>query len=128
MPTTADTPIAQLDTRHHIPYTYIHTLIVSAHTTHTPPSPAALHEWAWSNGWDKRKADGGGECGGVWWTTMDDHRFKDSITMAELLHVSAKLANVEPTADGRYLQRAQKIWEWVFSFDGGCPRWRADGD
>ncbi len=65
----------------------------------------------WNYGWDDK-------CGGFWWTNCDDQKFKDSITIVEALHFSAKLAHTFPN-ESRYKEDALKIWDWFFSFDGG---------
>ena len=44
--------------------------------------------------------------------------YKDSVTIVELLHLSSKLAYVFPD-QSQYLERAQLIWDWFFSFDDG---------
>ena len=44
--------------------------------------------------------------------------FKDSITILEVLHLSAKLAYMFPN-ESQYLERTQQIWDWFFSFDDG---------
>ena len=44
--------------------------------------------------------------------------FKNSITIMEMLHFSSKLAYTFPK-ETRYLRDAQKVWDWVFSFDDG---------
>ena len=44
--------------------------------------------------------------------------FKNSITIMEMLHFSSKLAYMFPN-ETCYLHDAQKIWDWVFSFDDG---------
>ena len=71
----------------------------------------ALFDWVWEYGWDK-------PCGGFWWTNCDANLFKDSITIVEMMHFSSKLANMFPD-EPRYLERAQLVWDWFFSFDNG---------
>ena len=44
--------------------------------------------------------------------------FKDSITNVEMLHLSSKLAHMLPN-ESRYLEQAERIWNWFFSFDNG---------
>ena len=44
--------------------------------------------------------------------------YKDSITNVEMLHLSSKLAYLFSN-ESRYLQKAQRIWDWLFSFDNG---------
>jgi predicted alpha-1,6-mannanase (GH76 family) len=70
-----------------------------------------LHDWAWKYGWDD-------PCGGVWWNNCDNQQFKDSITLMQLLHLSSKLAFLFPK-NSTYLEGAEKIWNWFFSFDNG---------
>ena len=38
--------------------------------------------------------------------------------MLEILHLSSKLAYLFPN-ESRYLERAERIWSWLFSFDDG---------
>lgn len=45
-------------------------------------------------------------------------KFKDTITNVEVLHFAAKLAYLFPN-ESRYLNDAEKIWNWFFSFDNG---------
>ena len=71
----------------------------------------ALFDWAWHYGWDD-------PCGGFWWNTCIFSMFKDSITIVEVMHFSAKLAYMFPD-EPRYLERAQLVWDWFFSFDDG---------
>ena len=71
----------------------------------------ALYNWTWKNGWDF-------DCGGVWWNMCDTMRYKDSITIVETLHLSSKLAYLFPKNIG-YLHKAEKIWNWFYSFDNG---------
>ena len=71
----------------------------------------SLYEWVWQYGWDE-------QCGGFWWQNCDNMKFKDLITNVEVLHFSAKLAYLFPN-ETRYLQDAEKIWDWFFSFDNG---------
>ena len=52
------------------------------------------------------------------WKDCGNQMFKDSITNLEMLHFSSKLAYLFPN-ESRYLQRAQRIWNWFFSFDNG---------
>ena len=72
---------------------------------------AALLDWAFENGWDD-------PCGGFWWSNCDTSLFKYSITILEVLHLSSKLAYLFPN-ESKYLERAQKIWDWFFAFDSG---------
>ena len=65
----------------------------------------------WGYGWDE-------PCGGVWWTNCDFQLYKDSITIAQMFHFSSKLSYKFPD-EPRYLINAQKIWDWIFSFDNG---------
>lgn len=44
--------------------------------------------------------------------------FKDSVTIVELLHLSSKLAFLFPS-EPLNLERAEKVWNWFFSFDDG---------
>ena len=44
--------------------------------------------------------------------------FKDSITILEVLHLSAKLAYMFPN-ESNYLERTLQIWNWFYSFDNG---------
>ena len=44
--------------------------------------------------------------------------YKDTITIVEMLHFSSKLSYMFPSQP-RYLVDAQKIWDWIFSFDNG---------
>ena len=71
----------------------------------------SLYKWVWQNGWDE-------SCGGFWWTSCETSKFKDSITIVEALHFSAKLAHMFPN-ESHYLQDSEKIWNWFFSFDNG---------
>ena len=71
----------------------------------------AIYNWTWTNGWD-------GDCGGFWWSTCGNMHFKDSITIMEVLHFGSKLAYMFPN-DTFYLERAQRIWDWIFSFNDG---------
>ena len=70
-----------------------------------------LFEWVWENGWDKT-------CGGFWWSNCNWVLYKDSITNVEALHFSSKLAYMFPDKP-EYLERAEKVWNWLFGFDGG---------
>lgn len=45
-------------------------------------------------------------------------KFKDSITIVEMLHFTAKLAHMFPN-ESQYLTDAMKIWNWFYSFDDG---------
>ena len=45
-------------------------------------------------------------------------QFKDSITNVQVLHLAAKLSYKFPK-EPRFLNDAQKIWDWFFSFDNG---------
>ena len=38
--------------------------------------------------------------------------------MLEILHLSSKLAYLFPN-ESLYLERAERVWNWIFSFDGG---------
>lgn len=71
----------------------------------------ALYDWAWQYGWDE-------PCGGFWWTNCEISKFKDSITIVEMLHFAAKLAYMFPN-ESRYLVDTMKIWNWFYSFDDG---------
>ena len=71
----------------------------------------AIYNWTWQNGWDNK-------CGGFWWSTCDDQLFKHSITTVEVLHLGSKLAYMFPQ-NSWYLKSAQKIWDWIFSFNDG---------
>jgi hypothetical protein len=71
----------------------------------------ALYDWAWQYGWDDT-------CGGFWWTNCPTSKFKDSITIVEMLHFSAKLAYMFPN-ESRYLTDSIRVWNWFYSFDGG---------
>ena len=73
----------------------------------------ALYDWGWKNGWDNNS-----DCGGYWWSTYGNQNFKDSITFLEYLHLGSKLAFMFPN-EPYYLQSAEKIWNWFFSFDDG---------
>ena len=44
--------------------------------------------------------------------------YKDSIELVELMHLSSKLSYLFPN-DSLYLSRAEKVWNWFFSFDDG---------
>ncbi len=70
-----------------------------------------LYDWIWKYGWDNT-------CGGFWWTNCDPQMFKDTITIVEMLHLSSKLSYMFQS-QSRYLVDAQKIWDWIFSFDNG---------
>ena len=83
---------------------------------------ADIHDWARTYGWDKRATAAGGECGGFWWNTNDDKRFKDSISMVEVLHLASRLAvapALAPAERQRFLRSAEDTWAWLFAFDGG---------
>eukprot|EP00118_Oscarella_pearsei_P006320 m.28584 g.28584 ORF g.28584 m.28584 type:complete len:829 (+) comp30869_c0_seq1:20-2506(+) len=84
---------------------------------------AAIHDWAWQYGYDKRNRRGSttDECGGFWWSLDKLQHFKDSITIVEVLHSAAKLAtNITPAANrSHYLDSAVSIWNWIFEFDNG---------
>ena len=83
---------------------------------------ADIHDWARTYGWDRRAAAAGGECGGFWWNTNADKRFKDSISMVEVLHLAARLAvapALAPAERRRFLASAEETWAWLFAFDGG---------
>ena len=71
----------------------------------------AIYNWTWEYGWH-------GDCGGFWWNTCDGQQFKDSITNMEILHFAAKLSYMFPK-QSYFLEGAQKIWNWFFSFDNG---------
>lgn len=71
----------------------------------------ALYDWAWQYGWDD-------PCGGFWWSNCKTQLFKDSITIVEMLHLSAKLAYMFPN-ESHYFTDSMKIWNWIFSFDNG---------
>ena len=71
----------------------------------------AIYNWTWKSGWD-------GDCGGFWWNTCGNQLFKDSITIMEILHFGSKLAYMFPN-ETWYLDSAQKIWDWIFSFNDG---------
>ena len=68
-----------------------------------------IYNWVWKYGWDD-------PCGGFWWSTYPALHFKDTITIMEVLHFSAKLAFMFPK-NITYLKDAEKIWDWIFSFD-----------
>lgn len=70
-----------------------------------------IYNWAWKYGWDD-------PCGGFWWSTWPGQRFKDSITIMEMLHFSSKLASMFPNNQD-YMENAKKVWNWVFSFENG---------
>ena len=87
---------------------------------------AGLQDWAWEYGWDYRSVGNGsteaGVCGGFWWNLMPDKRYKDSISIVEVLFSAAKLASIPavPSANRtRFLNNAEKIWSWLFAFDDG---------
>ena len=71
----------------------------------------AIYEWSWKYGWDD-------PCGGFWWSTMPAERFKDSITIMEMLHFASKMAFIFPN-NTEYVSNAVKIWKWIFSFQNG---------
>ena len=48
----------------------------------------------------------------------DTMQFKDSITIVEVMHLASKLAYLFPK-NSEYFDRAEKIWNWFFSFDDG---------
>ena len=52
------------------------------------------------------------------WMSCGSNMYKDSITMVELLHLSSKLAYLLPN-NSQFLEQANKIWSWFFSFDNG---------
>eukprot|EP00117_Sycon_ciliatum_P004163 scpid28281/ scgid8652/ len=82
-----------------------------------------LHHWAWKYGWDHRAraTNTSRECGGFWWNLNWNMKFKDTITIVEMLHVDAKLAATSETAEERssFLGSAMAIWDWMFEFDNG---------
>ena len=83
---------------------------------------AALHDWVWKYGYDHRRQNQStDECGGFWWSLDNTKHFKDSITIVEVLHAAAKLANptVNPVNHSRFLDSAVSIWNWIFAFDNG---------
>ena len=65
----------------------------------------------WKYGWDD-------PCGGFWWSTWPGENFKNTVTIMEMLHFSAKLAFMFPK-NTSYLQDAEKVWDWIFSFNNG---------
>ena len=70
-----------------------------------------LHDWGWEYGWDD-------PCGGFWWSNCEYSSFKDSIVTVEMLHLASKLAYMLPS-QSRFLDSAETIWNWFFSFDDG---------
>ena len=70
-----------------------------------------LHDWAWEYGWDE-------PCGGFWWSNCEYSQYKDSIIIVEMLHLASKLAYMLPN-ESRFLEGAEKIWNWFFSYDDG---------
>ena len=93
---------------------------------------AAIVDWAWTHGWDNRtnSANGTEQCGGFWWNTGLDKRFKDSISIVEVLHAAARLAT-PITADSKnrthYLNAAEMIWNWLYAFDNGTGLFASNG-
>ena len=81
----------------------------------------ALLEWGWAYGWDATKSEGGGECGGFWWSLHEQQRFKDSISMVELLHLASRMAASSQSSAERasHLARAERTWSWLAGFSGG---------
>uniref|UniRef100_A0A1X7UL71 SMB domain-containing protein n=1 Tax=Amphimedon queenslandica TaxID=400682 RepID=A0A1X7UL71_AMPQE len=85
-----------------------------------------IYNWSWFYGWDDDRVNETStnetstntSCGGVWWNNCEDHHFKDSITILQMLHFSSKLAYLFPKND-TYLLKAEKVWNWFFSFDDG---------
>ena len=75
----------------------------------------ALHDWGWEYGWDDSDNN---QCGGFWWSNCEFSSYKDSIVLVEMLHLAAKLAYMLPE-ESRFLDSAEKIWDWFFSFDDG---------
>ena len=71
----------------------------------------ALHDWAWKYGWDK-------SCGGFWWSNCEESKFKDSIIIVQMLHLSSKLAYLLPN-ETRFLHKAIRTWDWFFHIDNG---------
>ena len=91
---------------------------------------AALHDWIWKYGYDhRRQNESTNECGGLWWSTDNTKHFKDSITIVEVLHSAAKLANpaVNPIDHSRFLNAAVEIWNWIFAFDNGRGLFASNG-
>ena len=70
-----------------------------------------LHDWGWQYGWDD-------PCGGFWWSNCKYSSYKNSIEMVEMLHLASKIAYLLPN-QSRFLESAEKIWNWFFSFDDG---------
>lgn len=70
-----------------------------------------LHDWAWEYGWDE-------PCGGFWWCNCEGRKFKDNIELVQAMHLAAKLAYLLPN-ETRFLESAEKIWQWFFSYDNG---------
>ena len=49
-------------------------------------------------------------------------RYKDSITIVELMHLAARLAGASALSAAeaaKYRGRALAVWDWIFGFDGG---------
>ena len=84
---------------------------------------AGIHDWAWKYGWDSRTTtDGEQECGGFYWNLNYDMKFKDSISIVELLHVAARHATLKATPESdrdRFAKSAHAIWDWLFEFSDG---------
>ncbi len=70
-----------------------------------------LHDWGWEYGWDD-------PCGGFWWSNCEFSAYKDSIVTVEMLHLASKLAFMIRNVS-RFLDSAETIWNWFFSFDNG---------
>jgi hypothetical protein len=97
---------------------------------------SALLEWGFTYGWDAAPLSastaagtGGATCGGFWWSLHEDERFKDSISIVELLHLAARLATTATSADerGARLAQAEEIWSWLGAFSGGRGLLAANG-
>ena len=87
-----------------------------------------LLEWGEVYGWDEAET-AGGSCGGYWWSLHANQRFKDSISIVELLHLAARLAGsaADPREREWHLQTAERVWAWLSAFDHGRGLLAPDG-
>eukprot|EP00118_Oscarella_pearsei_P021414 m.240067 g.240067 ORF g.240067 m.240067 type:complete len:120 (+) comp40192_c0_seq8:763-1122(+) len=73
---------------------------------------AAIHDWAYKYGYDRRQRNNSVEqCGGFWWNLQIWKRFKNSIRIVEVLHIAARLTTTITPAVNRshYLDSAISI-------------------
>ena len=95
-----------------------------------------LLKWGFTYGWDTAASDAAAsdaaisgvhdeassECGGFWWSLHADSRFKDSISIVELMHLAARLASSAAAGSeerASLLADAERVWGWLAAFEGG---------